>query len=318
MIVTFTANPSLDRTVRIDGRLRRGDLHRLLDATVEPGGKGINVARAVHLAGREVVAVLPASPRDRLLGLLGDAGVRFSAVDVRHDARVNLSVTEPDGTTTKLNEPGPPVTADDLDVLRAALVVAARRAHWVVLSGSLPPGAPHTWYIDLVTALRDLPGRIAVEAADGPLAALAAAFPGAAPDLLVPNAAELGQLAGIDGSELGARARCGDFGPALAAARGVRERGVHTVLGTLGQAGAVLVVEDRAWSASSEPVVARSPVGAGDAALAGYLLADTEGSPPGERLRLAVAYGVAAVSLSGSAVPRPAHVDLAAVTVREA
>ena len=69
------------------------------------------------------------------------------------------------------------------------------------------------------------------------------------------------------------------------------------------------------WRAVPPPAAVRSTVGAGDCSLAGYVLADLAGASPAERLRAACAYGAAAVSLPGSAVPTPAQVDGSTVRV---
>ena len=67
MIVTVTPNPSIDRTVTLGTPLTRGAVHRIGSVTNEPGGKGVNVARALGLAGLDTIAVLPASDADLIL-----------------------------------------------------------------------------------------------------------------------------------------------------------------------------------------------------------------------------------------------------------
>ncbi|WP_226347065.1 1-phosphofructokinase family hexose kinase [Agilicoccus flavus] len=315
MIVTFTANPSLDRTASVGGPLVRGGVHRLSGVTVEPGGKGVNVARVVHLAGRDVVAVLPAAPSDPLLAALTELGVAHRAVPVPTLARTNLTLTEPDGETTKLNEPGAPLSPETTDRLLEALTQAARGAEWVVLSGSLPPGAPADWYATLLAAVRAGGAKVAVDTSDAPLLALADAFPAATPDLLKPNGEELAQLTGADGARLEAGAARGDLGPVVEAAATLVGRGVPAVLATLGGAGAVLVTADGAWHATPPPVVPRSTVGAGDSSVAGYVLADLDGLDAPGRLRRAVAYGSAAAALPGTGLPSPAELDVDGVVV---
>ena len=211
MIVTLTPNPSLDRTVTLPGALVRGGVNRLSTVTIEPGGKGVNVARVLVAAGETVTTVLPAAVHDPLLRALDAVavpGLSTRAVTVSSPARINTAVTEPDGTTTKLNEPGAGLEDQEVDAVRAALLKAAATARpskdagarrWAVLSGSLPPGAPTDWYVDLVRVLRGAaPGlQVAVDTSDAPLAALAAALPDVAPDLIKPNGEELGQLVGL-------------------------------------------------------------------------------------------------------------------------
>ncbi len=74
--------------------------------TDEPGGKGVNVARALGLAGLDALAVLPAADADPMLSALRACGVPYAAVPIRGAVRTNVAITENDGTTTKLNEPG--------------------------------------------------------------------------------------------------------------------------------------------------------------------------------------------------------------------
>ena len=365
MITTLTPNPSLDRTVSLPGELIRGGVNRLTGVTIEPGGKGLNVARVLVGAGQTVTAVLPAASHDPLLRVLGAVaadGLRVRPVEIAGSARINTAVTEPDGTTTKLNEPGAGLGDDEIAAVERALIEAVSRRDgadgaedadaaraagaigavatgsagagsvidaeedadaaeagawadsapaardWAVLSGSLPPGAPVDWYARLVVRLRGAaPGlRIAVDTSDAPLAALAAAMPAAAPDLIKPNGEELGQLAGLPAERAMALedgAMRGEYGPVVEAARVLVERGVATVMATLGAAGAVLVTAEGAWHAAAPKIHVLSTVGAGDSSVAGYVLADVRGGDATERLRTAVAYGSAAAGLPGTALP---------------
>jgi 1-phosphofructokinase len=310
-VVTLTANPSLDRTLTLPGPLERGAVARLGTSSTEPGGKGVNVARALVAAGCDVVSVLPAAGDDPIVRALHELGLRLATVPVTTPVRTNYTLTEPEGTTTKLNEPGAPLDGPTRAALTEALHEHAASARWVVLSGSLPPGTPVDWYADLVAALRDTGARIAVDTSEAPLLALLAAGPASAPDLLKPNTEELAQLSGVVEDDLLA-----DRDAALAAARALHGRGVAEVLLTLGGDGALLsTAEGGSWSALPPVISVRSTVGAGDSSLAGYVLADLAGAAPAERLRTAVAYGSAAASLPGSAVPTPAQVDGSAVRV---
>lgn len=310
MIVTLTANPSLDRTVALPGRLERGQVQRALTTTVDPGGKGVNVARVVTAAGCLAVAVLPGEHDDPLVLALRDARVTHRPVPVSGRVRVNLTLTEPDGTTTKVNEPGLQLDDDVLEALTVALAREAAGARWAVLSGSLPPGVPVGWYAELVDRLRSTGVAIALDTSGPPLlAALAAGVP-SLPDLLKPNGEELAELTGHNGLDL-------ERDPAVAAqaAGELVRRGVGAVLATLGADGAVLVTPEGSWMGRPPRIRARSSVGAGDSALAGYLLADLTGAAPEQRLRTAIAYGAAAAALPGSTLPTPDDVDLDGVTV---
>ncbi|MEV5833554.1 1-phosphofructokinase [Nocardia sp. NPDC052112] len=307
MIVTLTANPSIDRTVNLPDPLRRGAVHRAETVLSQPGGKGVNVSRVIAAAGVETIAVLPGNDGDPLLRMLTDADIAHRPVPCPTPARTNLTVAERDGTTTKINEPGSSLSAECLAALANQLDELADKASWVVLSGSLPPAVPTDWYAYLLHRLRGV--RIAVDTSDAPLLALAAELESAAPQLLKPNAEELAQLTHGDPAELE------DPVAAARAASTLVARGVDAVLATLGAAGAVLVTADGAWHAAAPAITPRSTVGAGDSALAGYLLADLDGLDAPNRLRRAVAYGSAAAALPGTGLPGPHHTDPRAVAV---
>lgn len=315
MIITVTPNPSIDRTANLPGELVRGAVHRVTSVSSEPGGKGVNVARALTLAGLDVVAVLPAGEHDPILAGLRSQGVRFEAVPVAGAVRTNLTLTEPDGTTTKVNEPGAVLEPEEAEALAWAVMQRAQADHWVVLSGSLPPGLPDHWYSDMTAALKAHGCKVAVDTSDAPLAALAAGLDRAAPDLVKPNAEELASLTGVSAEALEQAVARGDSGPVVRAARHLIDRGVAAVLATLGGAGALLVEADGAWLATPPPIQPRSTVGAGDSSLAGYVRADVEGADAPGRLQMAVAYGSGAAALPGSAMPTPAQLNLDDVIV---
>jgi 1-phosphofructokinase len=315
MIVTVTPNPSIDRTVTLTAPLTRGAVHRVTSATSEAGGKGVNVARALTQAGVDAVALLPAPADDPLIAALQTSSVPFRSVPTTQPVRTNLAITEHDGTTTKLNEPGAELDPVAVDALTRAVLASADSASWVVLSGSLPPGFPENWYAHIVEQLAAYPCRVAVDTSDAPLTALVQSFGRAAPDLIKPNAEELAGVLGFSPQALEAAVSQGDPEPVVAAAQQLVDRGVGAVLATLGSVGAVLVDQNGSWLATPPPIVPRSTVGAGDASLAGYIRADVGGAVPPKRLQMAVAYGSAAAALPGSAVPGPADIDLDGVRV---
>lgn len=312
MIVTLTPNPSHDRTVALGGPLERGSVLRAESTTSQAGGKGVNISRASVAAGIASVAVLPAPKDDPFVVELLAAGIDCRPVPIQGTLRVNITISEPDGTTTKLNSPGPELSPLVLAGLQESLRRRAGSADWVVLAGSLPPGAPVSWYAELVAALRDTPARIAVDTSDAPLHALVAALPHSAADLMKPNGEELASFTGADPDELES-----DPLAAAAAARTLVDRGVGAVLATLGSRGAVLVTATGAWHATPPPTTVVSTVGAGDSSLFGYLLGDLQGRPPAQRLALAVAYGSAAAGLPGTTIPVPDQVRPDRVTVHE-
>jgi 1-phosphofructokinase len=302
VIVTLTANPSVDRTLEVPA-LERGEVIRGLAARVHPGGKGVNVARALAANGVPVRAVLPSGGHEGrlLLGLLEGLPVELVPVPIEEPIRENMTVVEPNGTVTKLNAPGPTLSPAETSALVEATVRAAEGASWVALCGALPPGPDEALYADLVDTLRPAAARVAVDAS-GP-ALLRAVEAG--PDLIKPNAEELAEAVGrpvLTISEV------------VEACRELIERGVGRVLASLGKDGAVFVEGGPAFRAWTAPVVPRSTVGAGDATLAGFLAAGGEGP---EALRAAVAWGAASVRLPGTEMPGPGDIEPDEVTVEE-
>ncbi|MFD1214616.1 1-phosphofructokinase family hexose kinase, partial [Arthrobacter sp. GCM10027362] len=200
MIITLTANPSLDRTVELAAPLVRGGVQRAVSATRQAAGKGVNVSRVLAASGLATLAILPGDPDDQVPVRLRLDGLPHLAVPIGADLRSNITLTEPDGTTTKINEPGPVLSAQRQEQLAAAVVERSGGAAWLVLAGSLPPGVSADFYAALAARVRTELGarapRIAVDTSGEPLRALFAAGPEAVPDLLKPNAEELAELAG--------------------------------------------------------------------------------------------------------------------------
>ena len=322
MIVTLTANPSLDRTVALPGPLLRGEVQRAISVRQESGGKGVNVSRALVASGLKTVAVLPGAEADPVLTGLRETDVPFAALPIGEPLRSNVALTEPGGVTTKINEPGPVLSEDQQEALISLLLDHARGAAWVVLAGSLPPGVPADFYATVTRRLRSMfdgeaAPRVAVDSSGEPLAAAVSGDTSGKPDLLKPNAEELVELAAAAGFATNKSAEELEADPeaAAAAASAVVRSGVGAVLATLGSKGAVLVTADGAWLATHPPVTAVSTVGAGDSSLAGYLLASSQGAAPVDCLRQAVAHGAAAASLPGSTVPAVNQTTPDAVTI---
>jgi len=303
VILTLTPNPSVDRTCSIE-HLERGAVIRALDSREDPGGKGLNVSRALALNGTATAAVFPVGGvyGTLMLELLAAEPIDLRPVRIGRPIRANTTVVEPDGTTTKLNEPGPELAPAEVGALRDQVRSAAASADWVVCCGSLPPGVAEDFYADLITQCRAAGAKVAVDTSGGPLLAALDANP----DLIKPNRVELAEAVGHDLATLGAVAD---------AALSLVSRGVGTVVVSLGRDGALLVDRDQvlhAWASIAAPV---STVGAGDALLAGYLHAADAGADAATALCTAVRFGAAAVQLPGSQMPGPGHVGAVEVTL---
>lgn len=303
MIVTVTLNPSIDRTFDTE-RLQKGGVNRALRTHVDAGGKGINVSRALNQNGIATVAVFPVGGVDGplLVSELTTHGVPVHPVGISGAIRSNVTITEADGETTKVNAPGPLIDESELTAVLAAVEAhLGTEATCVIAAGSLPEGVPPS----ILTRLTELVARhevpFVLDTSDAPLAAAVKAG-GLA--VIKPNEEELAALVGRPLSTVG---------DVRDAAREVIALGTGAVLVSLGAHGALLVTAAECWWGGGAPLVPLSTVGAGDSTLAGYVAAHAK--EPAERLRAAVAWGRAAVRLPGTEMPRPEQIDLKAVTV---
>ncbi|MGW6297039.1 1-phosphofructokinase [Streptomyces sp. NPDC055058] len=300
MILTVTPNPSLDRTYEVPS-LARGEVVRATGERVDPGGKGVNVSRAVAAAGQRTVAVLPlgGAPGALVAQLLDAQGIEVAPVPVEGPTRSNIALAEADGVLTKINAPGPELTAAEQELLLRTVHRQSEGADWIACCGSLPRGLDPSWYAELVIRAHSAGVRIALDTS-GP--ALLAALRGQ-PDVVKPNAEELAEAVGRPLATVGDAAK---------AAGELREMGARAVLASLGADGQLLVDADGTWFGTARVETVRSNVGAGDSSLAGFLIAGGRGP---EALASAVAHGAAAVQTPGSVMPSPGDLDPSAVTV---
>jgi 1-phosphofructokinase family hexose kinase len=303
VIVTVTPNPSVDRAVSVD-TFTLGGVNRVNAVRVDPGGKGVNVSRALVANGTRSVAVLPlGGPDGQLLAqLLTEAGVEYEAVPVSDSTRTNLSVIDPSGRTTKINEPGPTLTPQNRDELVRIThdLISRDGASALVISGSLPPGLDGSFFLDLIDSAHELGVMVAVDTSGPTL--LAASDAGA--DLLKPNDEELAEIVGRPLTTIG---------EVIAAAQEVRPPHGQIVV-SLGARGALLVDGNGAVMAHAVCDTPLSTVGAGDSLLAGFLHAGTRDAVA---LATGVSWGTAAVGLPGSQMPTPANVARINVTLSE-
>jgi 1-phosphofructokinase len=298
VIVTLTLNPSLDRTVEVDA-LVRGTLVRTSEPVLEPGGKGVVVARALSANGVSALGIVAvAGPEGAELShLLELEGILCRFVPVSGRTRSNLTICEPDGTVTKLNEPGSPLTESDLTAIATAIRTSVRDGDWLVFSGSTPPQFDASRVTTLLAEATAAGASIAVDTSGEALEAALAS----GPRIVKPNRAELAELIGRP---------LNSVADVVQAAEEVRARGVEYVVVSLGAEGALLVGPGGMVMGESPVDQIRSTVGAGDSFLAGFLSrfsvdeADIDGA-----LVEALTWGAAATRLPGSAVPGPTDLD---------
>ena len=130
MILTVTLNAAIDRTVAVPS-FRQGHRHRAVEASTVAGGKGVNVARALKLLDRPVIATgLAGGPTGaRVMERLAEESILTDFTWIGGESRTNLAVIDPtSGEQTEINERGPDVSAEELERFLEKLLYLARGA----------------------------------------------------------------------------------------------------------------------------------------------------------------------------------------------
>ena len=286
MITTICLNPALDRTVTVDS-LHPGQVNRIRPSRTDVGGKGMNVAVVCRRLGLEaqVIGCAGVDGYAKLQAKARAEGIGCDFHTVEGAIRVNTKVFPLDGSgVTELNEPGPTLTAEDLDVFFDLAIEKTQGSDFVVITGSLPPGCPAHTYRELIRVLKvpcilDVGGealRLGVEAK---------------PFLIKPNHHE---LAATVGRELHTMEDIRN------AAQSFVDGGIRHVVVSLGKDGALYVGEEGCFYAPEIPVEVNSTVGAGDALVGGLLYGLVTGGSMREGFRAGAAAGTASVMTEGT------------------
>ncbi|HEX5449671.1 MAG TPA: 1-phosphofructokinase family hexose kinase [Gaiellaceae bacterium] len=285
MIVTVTLNAAIDRTLTVPN-FQRGQRHRASASLSLPGGKGINVARALKTLGVPVVATgfAGGAAGDRIVEALTAESILNDFVRIEDESRTSTAVVDPTGETyTEINEWGPAVQQRELDLLLDKLHYLTQGAELVVFAGSLPRNVPDEFYAE---AIRDLARRHVPAALDCDKEPLRLGVE-AEPLLVTPNQAEAESLVGQEFHDTE------DFRLGL---EQITALGARNVLITTDGGCVASLREDREprrFSADAPRVEPVSVVGSGDVLLAGYVAARSSGRSLEESLRAAVAAGTA-------------------------
>lgn len=289
MIVTFTPNPAVDKTLLVPS-LAVGAQNRAREAHLDPGGKGINASRVVHRLGRSTVAltVLGGHIGRLLRGALDAEGVPCRFVEVHEETRLNVILQdETTGASTRVWDRGAAVPPDAMADLGDLL------AHWVphakvfACAGTLPPGVPGDTYERLLRAAAASGAKTLLDA-DGET--FRAGLAGR-PTVIKPNVREAEAVLGR---------RLTTEREIIDGARELLARGPEAVVVSMGASGSVLVTAGRVVRAVPPAVRRMSAVGSGDSMVAGLLIALAEGLPLEDGLRLGTAAGAATAMTVGT------------------
>jgi 1-phosphofructokinase family hexose kinase len=302
MILTVTLNAAIDRTVAVPS-FRQGHRHRAVEASTVAGGKGVNVARALKLLDRPVIATgLAGGPTGaRLMERLAEESILTHFTGIAGESRTNLAVIDPTtGEQTEINERGPDVSAEELERFLEKLLYLARGVRLCVIAGSLPPSVPASFSARMVEELKALGVETIVDTEGEPLIASIRAEPAA----VTPNVSE---AEGAVGHEFNDRE---DLLNGLAS---LVELGATDAVITRPE-GCVASIKGgddqrHVYEVAAPAVEPVATVGSGDAFLAGFVAARYDGRSPEECLRFAVACGAESTQHFGAGSIDPAEIE---------
>ncbi len=286
----MTLSPSVDYGVHLE-HLEPEEKLRADVTQVEPGGGGVQVARALRRLGGEVEAIVAlggvtgATLRQLLLG----EGLRLHAVDVSRDTRPSLTVFVADedtnyrivGRAGRMSESewrAFPERLDALDVLPP----------FVVLSGSFPPGVPPELVEHVLEIARRRDAALLVDTSGDALKVAAEA----GVHVLKPSKEELAFLVGRESLDA--------MDDVVEAARSIVAGGVETLVVSLGPEGVVVVTADECVQLLPPQVDVQSTVAAGDSTVAGLVAGLSRGLPTVKSAKLGVACGTGTCLYRGS------------------
>lgn len=300
-ILTVTLNPALDLSTETDhvepDRKLRCDL-----PTVDPGGGGVNISRAIKVMGGESTAfvALGGTTGRRMAELLEAAGLDWREMRAPGETRQSLAVMDRDsGQQYRFVMPGPEWSSGDVGKSIGHIIQAAQAGGLVVLSGSNPPGVPDDYAALLAAKLADGDAGLIVDTSGKALRAVADGGHNFALLRMDREEAE-----GLAGRPLPERADTARFAAELVAAGAAK-----AVIVARGSDGNIIADATGAWHAEAAKVKVVSKVGAGDSFLAGFTLGHARGLPVHDALGLAAAMASATCMTPATELCRRADVD---------
>lgn len=306
-IITITFNPAVDKSTTVPELIPEKKL-RCSEPVFEPGGGGINVARAIHkLGGKAVAAYLVGGYTGKALTeLVSGEGITSIVSEIELNTRENMVVYEDSSARQyRFGMPGPKVSAREYQTL-LNLIEQEAAADYIVVSGSLPEEFPSDLFARLAHIANAKRARLVVDTSG---AALKLAVSSGV-YLIKPNLRELGSLAGQEQA---------DPDQAVAAAKKLIEKGGCELIAlSMGGDGAILISKDFEHRVLPPPVTIKSTVGAGDSMLAGIVYSLSNRRTLTEAIRYGVACGTAATLNPGTGLCRREDVDrLYSIIARE-
>lgn len=287
LVLTFTINPAVDRTVLVD-HLVFEDRGYILSRAEGAGGRGINASRVIHSFGGKTAAILTAGGEagEKIKELLQEEGFPSDVVPIARDSRTNLTISDRQGLTIKLNELGPSIEPKELAALKKAVEKRISKTLWLMICGSLPPGIDSHFYCELIALARDRGVNTLLDTdGDALLHSLEAH-----PTVVTPNQHEAERLLN---RVLLTRSQF------IEAAHKIQAMGAESVLLSLGSRGVIATNGKQIYEVMPPRIDALCPIGAGDAMAAAFTWASAKKKSFVDAVRWGVAAGTASASLPG-------------------
>jgi 1-phosphofructokinase family hexose kinase len=287
IILTLTVNPAIDRIVTVD-RLVFEDRGYILSTNFAAGGRGINAARVLKSFGSNTIAITTSGGEGgrRLEEKLKQDGFPVEIVKIRNHIRTNLTISDRQGLSVKLNEQGPSISELEIGRIRKAIEKHLPQASWLMLCGSLPPGVPSNFYAKLIRQAEKYNVNTLLDADGDPL------LHGieAGPTVVIPNQSEAERLLN---RALITRSH------SIEAVQRIKAMGAKNAILSLGSRGVVGASDEGVIEVVPPRIDAVCPIGAGDAMGAAFVWAMATGHTFVESARWGVAAGTASAQLPG-------------------
>lgn len=297
-IVTVTFSPCIDKSTSVTALVPEKKL-RCSTPKLEPGGGGINVARAIKKLGGNATAVFPSGgyTGKHFNHLLEEDQIPFVIIETLSETRENVIVfDESSNHQYRFGMPGTMLYEKEwLQCLEA--VNAIQCPGFIVASGSLPPGVPLDVYAHLAKIAHNKNARFVVDTSGEALrhAVDEGVF------LLKPNLGELSALAG--------KKELQPYEIRHVAMEIIEKGKCEVMVVSMGAAGAMMVTKDQAKTFSAPPVIRKSTVGAGDSMVAGIVFTLSNGGSLADAVQYGVACGTAATLNPGTELCRKSDAD---------
>ena len=288
-IVTITLNPAIDKSTAVAELLP--DKKMKCDLPVfEPGGGGINVARAIKRLGGNAKAIyLGGGYTGKFFNqLLDKEEVDSSVIEIAAHTRENLIVLDKKNNKQyRFGMPGPSVKDEECQQI-LALLEDMNDVSFLVASGSIPPGIPADIYARIASITKRKKIKLVVDTSGEPLklALNAGVF------LIKPNLGELATLA--------EKERLTTDKAETTAKQILKEKKCEVIIISLGEAGAMLVSAKETMTVKAPVVERKSTVGAGDSMTAGIVYSLSKGWSLQQAVQYGVACGTAATMNAGT------------------